>query len=48
MHHSARGSQYYSAAYRALQASYGMQTSISRKGNLGQCSNGKLLWHHQD
>ena len=33
MHHSDRGSQYCSAAYRALQASYGMQTSMSRKGN---------------
>ena len=33
MHRSDRGSQYCSAAYRALQASYGMQTSMSRKGN---------------
>ena len=33
LHHSDRGSQYCSAAYRALQASYGMQTSMSRKGN---------------
>jgi len=33
MHHSDRGSQYCSAAYRGLQASYGMQTSMSRKGN---------------
>ena len=33
MHHSDRGSQYCSAAYRALQASYGMTTSMSRKGN---------------
>ena len=33
MHHSDRGSQYCSAAYRALQARYGMQTSMSRKGN---------------
>ena len=33
MHHSDRGSQYCSHAYRALQASYGMQTSMSRKGN---------------
>ena len=33
LHHSDRGSQYGSAAYRALQASYGMQTSMSRKGN---------------
>ena len=33
MHHSDRGSQYCSAAYRALQASYGMKTSMSRKGN---------------
>ena len=33
MHHSDRGSQYCSAAYRALQASYGIQTSMSRKGN---------------
>jgi len=32
MHHSERGSQYCSAAYRALQASYGIQTSMSRKG----------------
>jgi putative transposase len=33
LHHSDRGSQYCSAAYRALQASYGMLTSMSRKGN---------------
>jgi len=33
MHHSDRGSQYCSAAYRALQARYGMTTSMSRKGN---------------
>jgi putative transposase len=33
MHHSDRGSQYCSATYRALQASYGMKTSMSRKGN---------------
>ncbi len=33
LHHSDRGSQYCSAAYGALQASYGMQTSMSRKGN---------------
>lgn len=33
MHHSDRGSQYCSRAYRALQVSYGMNTSMSRKGN---------------
>ncbi len=33
MHHSDRGSQFCSATYRSLQASYGMETSISRKGN---------------
>ena len=33
LHHSDRGSQYCSSGYRALQASYGMQTSMSRKGN---------------
>ena len=33
LHHSDRGSQYCSHAYRALQAGYGMQTSMSRKGN---------------
>ena len=33
IHHSDRGSQYCSVAYRALQASYGMTTSMSRKGN---------------
>ena len=33
MHHSDRGSQYCSAAYRALQASYGMKISMSRFGN---------------
>ena len=33
MHHSDRGSQYCSKAYRALQASYKMQTSMSRKGD---------------
>jgi putative transposase len=33
LHHSDRGSQYCSAAYRALQLSYGMTTSMSRKAN---------------
>lgn len=33
IHHSDRGSQYCSATYRALQDSYGMVTSMSRKGN---------------
>ena len=33
MHHSDLGSQYCSKAYRALQASYKMQTSMSRKGD---------------
>ena len=33
MHHSDRGSQYCSKAYRALQVSYKMQTSMSRKGD---------------
>ena len=33
MHRSDRGSQYCRQAYRALQVSYGMQTSMSRKGN---------------
>lgn len=33
MHHSDRGSQYCNSAYRALQVSYGMKTSMSRKGN---------------
>ena len=33
MHHSDRGSPYCSQAYRALQVSYGKQTSMSRKGN---------------
>ena len=33
MHHSDRGSQYGSSAYRALQVRYGMQTSMRRKGN---------------
>ena len=33
IHHSDRGSQYCSAAYRALQDSYGMMTSMSRRGN---------------
>lgn len=33
LHHSDRGSQYCSAAYRALQASYGMVTSMSRRGD---------------
>ena len=33
IHHSDRGSQYCSAAYRALQDSYGMVTSMSRRGN---------------
>lgn len=33
MHHSDRGGQYCSSAYHALQASYSMKTSMSRKGN---------------
>ena len=33
MHHADRGSQYCSAAYLALQASFGIQTSMRRKGN---------------
>jgi transposase InsO family protein len=33
IHYSDRGSQYCSAAYRALQDSYGMVTYMSRKGN---------------
>ena len=33
LHHSDRGSQYCSKAYRALQTSYNMQTSMSRKGD---------------
>ena len=33
LHHSDRGRQYCSAAYRALQASDAMQTSMSRQGN---------------
>ena len=33
MHHSDRGSQYCSKAYRTLQVSYKMQTSMSRKGD---------------
>lgn len=36
MHHSDRGSQYCSAAHHVLQASYGMHTSMSRKGNCWQ------------
>jgi len=40
MHHSDRGSQYCSSAYRALQASYGMKTSMSRKGNC--CDNAPM------
>ena len=33
IHHSDRGSQYCSSAYRTLIESYGMQSSMSRKGN---------------
>lgn len=33
MHHSDRGSQYCSKAYRALQSGYKMQTSMSNKGD---------------
>ena len=33
IHHTDRGSQYYAKAYRALQVQFGMQTSMSRKGN---------------
>lgn len=33
LHHSDRGSQYCSQAYRDLQRSFGMETSMSRKGN---------------
>ena len=32
MHYSDRGSQYCSSAYRALQVSFGIQTSMSRQG----------------
>ena len=32
-HHSERGNEYCSAVYRALQASCGIQTSMSCKGN---------------
>ncbi|BCM76871.1 hypothetical protein KAM329D_42430 [Aeromonas caviae] len=33
IHHTDRGSQYCAKAYRALQVQFGMQTSMSRKGN---------------
>ena len=33
LHHSDRGSQYASADYQALLASYGMRSSMSRKGD---------------
>ena len=33
LHHSDRGSQYCSQAYRDLQRSYEMETSMSRRGN---------------
>lgn len=33
LHHSDRGSQYCSGTYRALQVSYKMKTSMSRKGD---------------
>lgn len=33
IHHSDRGSQYCSHEYRTLLASYGLKTSMSRKGN---------------
>jgi len=48
MPHSDRGSQYCSAAYRALQARYGVQTSMSRNGNFCGDTDGKLHWHHQN
>ena len=44
MHHSDRGSQYCSEAYRALQASYGMKTSMSRWKAFGTLKNESL--HH--
>ena len=46
MHYSDRGSQYCSKAYLKLQASYKMQTSMSRKRDCwDNAPNGELLWH---
>lgn len=33
IHHSDRGSQYFAHDYRAIQKQFGMETSMSRKGN---------------
>ncbi len=45
MHYSDSGSQYCSTTYRASQASYGIQTSMSCKGNCWkrQFTNGEFL-----
>ena len=43
MHHSDRGSQYCSKAYRTLQASYKMQTSMSRKGDCWELASRRHL-----
>ena len=48
LHHSDRGSQYCSGTYRALQVSYKMKTSMSRKGDCWEraaCPRGTMpLW----
>ena len=49
IHHSDCGSQYAAADYRKVLDAAGMIQSMSRKGNmLGQCPDGKLLWHDQN
>ena len=49
LHHSDRGSQYCSGTYRALQVSYKMKTSMSRKGDCWEraaCPRGTMpLWN---
>ena len=49
IHHSDRGSQYASEDYRNLLKDYGMQMSMSRKGELlGQRPDGELLWDTEE
>ena len=48
LHHSDRGSQYCSQAYQKLLRQFGMQVSMSRKGNCWERANGKLLGFLED
>lgn len=43
LHHSDRGSQYCAHAYQKLLRQFGMQASMSRKGNCWERADGKFL-----